>query len=230
MVVRSLTNSWTEKTITRFSRSIVMAHLKPPESWIMRAGLLFPSAYWQRMSTTHRWKATLLTVLEVYEPFTNVATDAGITTGGTGSWGDFDNDGDVDLFVSSKLYVNEGNGTFSVSSQEFSTGSAIWVDVDNDGDLDLYTHANSNGNAKMYINNAGNWSEQSSALSITPGESASWGDYDQDGDLDLFLTRTSGAPTGDYVFRNNGTSFSQVQSSIGLSYSTFGEKIRLGGL
>ena len=117
-----------------------------------------------------------VTVLEVYEPFTNVATEAGITTSGTGAWGDFDNDGDVDLFVSSKLYGNEGNGTFTASSQEFSGGSAIWVDVDNDGDLDLYTHANSNGNAKMYINNAGNWSEQSSALGITPGgESASVG-------------------------------------------------------
>ena len=84
-----------------------------------------------------------VTVLEVYEPFTNVATEAGITTGGTGAWGDFDNDGDVDLFVSSKLYGNEGNGTFTASSQEFSGGSAIWVDVDNDGELDLYTHANS---------------------------------------------------------------------------------------
>ena len=42
-----------------------------------------------------------VTVLEAYEPFTNVATEAGITTGGTGAWGDFDNDGDVDLFVSS---------------------------------------------------------------------------------------------------------------------------------
>ena len=40
----------------------------------------------------------------------------------------------------------------------------------------------------------------------------------------MFLTRTAGAPTGDYVFRNNGASFSQVQSSIGLSYSTFGRR------
>jgi len=97
-----------------------------------------------------------VTVVEVYEPFTNVASEAGITTGGAGAWGDFDNDGDVDLFVSSKLYENEGNGTFTVLSQDFSGGSAIWVDVDSDGDLDLYTHANSNGNAKMYVTGVSN--------------------------------------------------------------------------
>ncbi len=71
--------------------------------------------------------------------------------------GDYDNDGDLDIHVSSyrldpnMLLRNDGNGQFSNAS--FSTGlagnpdgatyghslGADWGDMDNDGDLDLYT-------------------------------------------------------------------------------------------
>jgi len=62
--------------------------------------------------------------------------------------GDFDNDGNDDLFVTAygqnHLFHNNGNGTFTDVTQkaglggvkEFSTGAA-WVDYDNDGKLDL---------------------------------------------------------------------------------------------
>ena len=62
--------------------------------------------------------------------------------------GDFDNDGNEDLFVTaygqSHLFHNNGNGTFTDVTQraglggvkEFSTGAA-WVDYDKDGRLDL---------------------------------------------------------------------------------------------
>ncbi|MFZ0901483.1 MAG: CRTAC1 family protein [Candidatus Sulfotelmatobacter sp.] len=63
-------------------------------------------------------------------------------------WGDYDNDGLLDLFVTGVggcyLYHNEGNGRFrDVTKQSgvfdplWSTG-AVWVDFDNDGWLDLY--------------------------------------------------------------------------------------------
>ena len=91
-----------------------------------------------------------------------------------------------------KLFVNDGNGLFTDSSEAFGSGTAIWADVDNDRDLDLYIHANSFGNAQFYQNQGNGWSEQSASMGITIGaEAASWGDYDQDGDLDLFLTRTA---------------------------------------
>src|SRR5206468_292842 len=61
--------------------------------------------------------------------------------------GDADNDGDPDLFVSSpggaRLYLNDGKGRFSDSTQgsglEGAVGatSAVWLDADRDGDLDL---------------------------------------------------------------------------------------------
>jgi enediyne biosynthesis protein E4 len=63
-------------------------------------------------------------------------------------WGDYDNDGLLDLFVTGVggcyLYHNEGNGRFrdvtkpsGVHDPLWSSG-AVWVDFDNDGWLDLY--------------------------------------------------------------------------------------------
>jgi hypothetical protein len=62
--------------------------------------------------------------------------------------GDYDNDGDLDLLVTSfgpeTLYRNNGNGTFTDVTQESGVGDAQWsasaafVDYDRDGDLDLF--------------------------------------------------------------------------------------------
>ena len=137
------------------------------------------------------------------------------------SWGDMDNDGDLDLFVASYstpetntnenyLYENNGDGSFTkvmsgeiVSDDGYSFGSS-WGDMDNDGDLDLFV-AN-NGNNFLYENDgSGNFSR------VTDGEmvndesqstSASWGDMDNDGDLDIFVTNTGGQ--SNELYENNG--------------------------
>lgn len=65
------------------------------------------------------------------------------------SWGDYDNDGDVDLFVTNRgvneLYENMSDGTFKNVIHEAKldlpirdSSSAAWFDFDRDGDLDLY--------------------------------------------------------------------------------------------
>jgi hypothetical protein len=83
--------------------------------------------------------------------FTNISAAAGVeraTFGMSAAWGDYDNDGDVDLYLANYgpnvLYRNEGDGTFidvteatGVGDDRFSAGSA-WSDYDNDGDIDLY--------------------------------------------------------------------------------------------
>lgn len=92
--------------------------------------------------------------------FENVTEEAGLhdpnfAVSHCAVWGDYDNDGDLDLFVSnlgsvnektaaaSRLYRNNGDGTFTEIGEtvglreNYYTFNAAWVDVNNDGFLDL---------------------------------------------------------------------------------------------
>ena len=117
-----------------------------------------------------------------------------------GCWGDYDQDGFLDLFLTAwnaemKLFRNLGNGTFTVTNGPWSTARfnveyVTWADMDSDGDLDLTITAPGSVRALMYENLGGG---QFASLDnvITRNASAlntpTWGDYDNDGRLDLFL-------------------------------------------
>ena len=83
--------------------------------------------------------------------FTDVTKQAGVGDQGYGMgcvFGDYDNDGDLDLYVTNYgpnvLYRNNGDGTFTDVTEQAGVGDARWStgsafgDFDNDGDLDLY--------------------------------------------------------------------------------------------
>ncbi len=83
--------------------------------------------------------------------FEDVTESAGVGFVGHGmgaAWGDYDNDGDLDIYVTAfgpnVLYENQGDGSFVDVTRKSETGDSrfsagcSWADVDRDGDLDLY--------------------------------------------------------------------------------------------
>ncbi len=116
--------------------------------------------------------------------------------GRSAAWGDYDNDGLVDIvslapFGDISLNRNLGNGAFADVTDEASLAvaaggnSGAFVDYDGDGDQDLLICSP----AQLFKNN-GNGSF--SLAAILPATNAcqgvAWGDYDNDGDLDVLVT------------------------------------------
>ena len=149
-----------------------------------------------------------------------VVNDNRISIGG--SWGDYDNDGDFDLFVANwygennHLYQNLGDGTFSiVTTGEIvndggSSVSGAWGDYDNDGDLDLYVTNDWNENNFLYRNDG-----SCTFTRILQGDivndggrsnGATWIDYDNDGWIDMYVPNGQNPDQSNFLYRNNGIS------------------------
>ncbi|MEM7112317.1 MAG: FG-GAP-like repeat-containing protein [Chloroflexota bacterium] len=128
---------------------------------------------------------------------------------GSVAWGDYDNDGDLDILITgigngfqdhSKLYRNDAgvfvdSGAADDALLGVSYGQGAWGDYDNDGDLDIlltgFQLLASTEIAKLYRNDAGIFVDSGAAddvMNNIAANSAAWGDYDNDGDLDILLT------------------------------------------
>jgi hypothetical protein len=144
--------------------------------------------------------------------FTDVTHEAGLAEPAlptqSGCFADFDNDGDLDLYVGNEhweplgleapgqLYRNEGDGTFvdiaaeaGVENRRYAKGVTA-ADYDGDGDTDLYI--SNIGENRLYRNDgAMRFTDVAPALGVSgpaPRSFAPWFfDYDNDGDLDLFV-------------------------------------------
>jgi len=123
-------------------------------------------------------------------------------------WGDYDNDGDLDLAITgaildlpdfltgvAEVYRNDG-GRFTRLNNDFDGvlyGNASWGDYDNDGDLDLLLlggDASSGRTGRIYRNEEGTFVERLALVGLTAA-SATWGDYDDDNDLDVLTSGTT---------------------------------------
>ena len=146
------------------------------------------------------------------------------------AWADYDDDGDLDLFVgfryrANRLYRND-RGTFTdVAAQvgladTVETRAAAWGDFDSDGDFDLFIGfaARAQGRAKLYRNDDNGRHFVDVAAQYGVGlegttRQPAWIDYDQDGDVDLFVAYRD---QPNRLLRNDGAKFTDVTEQTGI--------------
>ena len=137
---------------------------------------------------------------------------------------DYDNDGDLDVYVMrgawleevgrtypNSLLSNDGTGHFrditlqaGLAGEHFPTQAAAWADYDRDGDVDLFV-GNEYFPSQLFRNEGdGTFVDVATDAGVTNDDfakAAVWGDFDQDGFPDLFVSNFGGP---NRLFRNNG--------------------------
>lgn len=134
--------------------------------------------------------------------------------------GDFDNDGDLDVFVGNGLeqpdlvWLNDGSGVFSDSGQRLgrvATDSAELADLNGDGYLDAFIASASAvpfgnpANLVFWGSAVGTFTDSGQRLGNSLSESVALGDLDGDDDLDAFVGNR--APFADKVWWNTGAGY-----------------------
>jgi hypothetical protein len=159
--------------------------------------------------------------------FEEVATNFIGLKNGSVKWGDYDNDGDLDILATgnnveekSFIYKNE-DGNFIEIDPGFAYFGAFshasWGDFDNDGDLDVFITGN--WNSKLYRNQGQDvFSDTGYDFIPLNSSRACWGDIDKDGDKDILLTGDTGGGMKLLCYINNNGQFEEIElENIGLS-------------
>ena len=168
------------------------------------------------------------------QEFTPVQPDLfGDPGGQSNAWGDFDNDGDLDLIVTFnnepiRLYQNGVDGFANVAADvglpdtAGNQRSVAFGDYDNDGDLDIYIGYSGHHGPKNQLmrNNLDQGEATFSDVSEDAGvdirgitRQVSFIDYDADGDVDLYVAMRASV---NRLMQNNGGVFTDVTFASGL--------------
>lgn len=168
--------------------------------------------------------------------FTNVsATHMPALTMGSPhcSFGDVDDDGDLDLLFADgvtsrfgtgrcKLFINDGTGHFTDETASrtpnvttFQPMDGNLVDLNGDRHLDIIIASRSSSTRILFNDGTGNFTDATGA--VWPGDgitySFDFGDFDGDGDLDVLGVNSLTAEEGIYVNNGAGT-FTEMASTL----------------
>ena len=157
---------------------------------------------------------------------------------GAAEWGDFNNDGFIDLLVQgygdaglTKIYINNGDKTFTPIAQDFPPiymGAVSWVDLNNDTYLDFALSGFRDESPWDYVsilyknNGDGTFSELSDVnLPGTMYGKIKWADYDGDGYQDFIITGYNSTYVTK-IYKNNGDE-TFTESGISLHQGWLGD-------
>lgn len=192
------------------------------------------------------------------QPWKNVAAQAGVATfslAGGALADDLDNDGDIDLVVSSwdpneslRIFWNDGTGKFKDGTVDSKLGSTLGglnmtqTDYNNDGLTDIFvmrggwlSAAGQHPNSLLRNNGDGTFTDVTykSGLALVdyPTQTAGWSDYDLDGDLDVYIGNesTNDLKAPSQLFRNNGDgTFTDVAPNAGVTNDLLAKAVTWG--
>ena len=161
------------------------------------------------------------------------------------SFGDIDNDGDLDLFISNRspldhnyLYRND-SGTYvditnssGISLEGQLSFCSIFFDYDKDGLQDIYVSNDKEENINRLYRNLGDGvfqdvSDFSNAGIDISAMSTTLGDFNNDGWFDIYITNTPfsqiSSIIGNVLLKNNGDgTFTNIATETGTSFDSLG--------
>ncbi|WP_299766111.1 FG-GAP-like repeat-containing protein [uncultured Dokdonia sp.] len=180
--------------------------------------------------------------------FTDITVAAGlpdiVLQTNSGSWGDYDNDGDLDLFLSNRdldqvipnmLFRNNGDETFEnvnelsgIGDVSMITFQGTFFDYNNDGWLDIFliNDRKVTPNILFHNNGDGTFTDmtlQAEAGYVMDAMSVGLDDYNADGFTDVYITNTaydSDFPVpANALMKNDGDgTFSEIAIPSGVSF------------
>ena len=152
----------------------------------------------------------------------------GIRYGTAVAWGDYDNDGDLDLLITgesdqselvARIYRNDGSGIFTDIEAGLPgvwIASVAWGDYNNDGNLDILLTgwAGVDRISRVYRNTGNDsFTDIHASLEGVYYGAAVWGDYDNDGDLDILITGKGANGGVTRLYRNDAAdTFSDIHA------------------
>lgn len=158
------------------------------------------------------------------------------------NFADFDNDGNLDIFLCddtapNEYFINDGTNLTLWEGDDpnapiveglglYSSGGnygSVWVDYDSDGDQDLFIAKCGGEEARrknQLFRNNGNLSFTEVSVASNMDDplstwSSAWGDYDSDGDMDCFVGSSLSSEDHKLMENNNGV-FTDITASAGL--------------
>ena len=174
--------------------------------------------------------------------FTNVSGDLNLPFLNARSygaaWGDYDNDGWLDVYIANYEYIlpgantnwllhNNGDGSFTevsallgVANNWKASFQPVWIDLNHDHLLDLFIINDRYHGNNFYLNNGTSFDDATALYNLgqaMESMSNSWSDMDNDLDFDLYISNTS---QGNALLRNDDSIFNDIATSSGVSVNS----------